>query len=107
MFYTDTEPEFPTRDLPERFGDFPIVHTRFSRWSYSGLRERVFQAKAEDADNQYAMINATIVRAHQHSAGAKDSSAEQEDIGLSIGGLSTKIHGVVECDSFLLGASSN
>ncbi|GFZ92528.1 hypothetical protein CYANOKiyG1_03200 [Okeania sp. KiyG1] len=41
-------------------------------------------------------IDATIVRAHQHSAGAKDSSAEQEDIGLSIGGLSTKIHSVVD-----------
>ncbi|NEQ72021.1 MAG: hypothetical protein F6K23_02385 [Okeania sp. SIO2C9] len=42
------------------------------------------------------MIDATIVRAHQHSAGAKDSSAQQEDIGLSIGGLSSKIHGVVD-----------
>ncbi|NER04937.1 MAG: hypothetical protein F6K17_21210 [Okeania sp. SIO3C4] len=42
------------------------------------------------------MIDATIVRAHQHSAGAKDSSAEQEDIGRSKGGLSTKIHGVVD-----------
>ncbi|NER07580.1 MAG: hypothetical protein F6K17_35965 [Okeania sp. SIO3C4] len=42
-------------------------------------------------------IDATIVRAHTRSAGAKDSSAEQENIGLSIGGLSTKIHGVVEC----------
>jgi hypothetical protein len=33
--------------------------------------ERVFQHLAEDADNEYAMIDATIVRAHQHSAGAK------------------------------------
>ncbi|NER05582.1 MAG: IS5/IS1182 family transposase, partial [Okeania sp. SIO3C4] len=33
------------------------------------------------------MIDATIVRAHQHSAGAKNSSAGREDIGLSIGGL--------------------
>ncbi len=42
------------------------------------------------------MIDATIVRADQHSAGVKDSSAEQEDIGRSKGGLSTKIHGVVD-----------
>ena len=48
-----------------------MVHTRFSRWSRSGVIERVFQALAEDADNEYAMIDATIVRAHQHSAGAK------------------------------------
>ena len=66
----------PWRDLPQRFGDFPVVHTRFSRWSRSGVIERVFQALAEDADNEYAMIDATIVRAHQHSAGAKNSSAQ-------------------------------
>ena len=66
----------PWTDLPQRFGDFPVVHTRFSRWSRSGVIERVFQALAEDADNEYAMIDATIVRAHQHSAGAKNSSAQ-------------------------------
>ncbi|NET41105.1 hypothetical protein [Okeania sp. SIO2B3] len=46
--------------------------------------------------SEYAMIDATIVRAHTRSAGAKDSSAEPEDIGRSKGGLSTKIHGVVD-----------
>ena len=61
----------PWRDLPERFGDFRVVHTRFSRWSRSGVWERVLQALAQEADNEYAMIDSTIVRAHQHSAGAK------------------------------------
>ncbi len=61
----------PWRDLPERFGDFRVVHTRHSRWSQSGVWQRVFEALAQDADNEYAMIDATIVRAHQHSAGAK------------------------------------
>ena len=61
----------PWRDLPARFGDFRVVHTRFSRWSKSGVCARVFQHLADDADNEYAMIDATIVRAHQHSAGAK------------------------------------
>src|SRR3978361_759481 len=59
------------RDLPERFGDFRVVHTRHSRWSRSGGWERVFRGRAEAADNEYAMIDSTIVRAHQHSAGAK------------------------------------
>jgi transposase len=86
----------PWRDLPARFGDFRVVHTRFSRWTKSGVWERVFKQLAEDADDEYSMIDATIVRAHQHSAGAKNSSAEEEDIGLSKGGLSTKIHTVVE-----------
>ena len=61
----------PWRDLPERFGDFSVVHTRFSRWCKTGVWERVFQHLAVAADNEYAMIDSTIVRAHQHSAGAK------------------------------------
>src|SRR5580704_3072004 len=64
----------PWRDLPERFGDFRVVHTRHSRWSKTGVWERVFKALSEEADNEYAMIDATIVRAHQHSAGAKKKS---------------------------------
>ena len=50
----------PWRDLPERFGDFRVVHTRFSRWSRAGVWERVFQALAQEADNEYAMIDATV-----------------------------------------------
>ena len=60
----------PWRDLPERFGDWKNVHRRHSRWSKSGVWERVFKHLAADADNEYAMIDSTIVRAHQHSAGA-------------------------------------
>jgi transposase len=59
------------RDLPERFGDFRVIHTRHTRWSRSGVWEEVFEVLAEDADNEYAMIDSTIVRAHQHSAGAQ------------------------------------
>lgn len=60
----------PWRDLPERFGDFRVVHTRFTRWSRQGVWEQIFKVLAEDADNEYAMIDSTIIRAHQHSAGA-------------------------------------
>ena len=55
----------PWRDLPERFGHWKSTHQRFSRWAKSGVFERIF------ADNEYMMIDATIVRAHQHSAGAQ------------------------------------
>jgi transposase len=60
----------PWRDLPERFGDWKNIHRRFSRWAATGVWERVFKQLAEDADNEYAMIDSTVVRAHQHSAGA-------------------------------------
>jgi transposase len=65
----------PWRDLPERFGGWKNTHTRFSRWAKSGVWARVFAALSADADNEYAMIDATIVRAHQHSAGARKKGA--------------------------------
>ena len=46
------------------------THRRFSRWAKAGVWERLFEHLAAEADNEYAMIDATIVRAHQHSAGA-------------------------------------
>jgi transposase len=59
------------RDLPERFGNFKVIHLRHTRWSKSGVWEKIFKVLSEDADNEYAMLDSTIVRAHQHSAGAK------------------------------------
>ena len=60
----------PWRDLPERFGDWKNTHRRFSRWAKKEIWQRVFEHLAADADNEYAMIDSTIVRAPQHSAGA-------------------------------------
>ncbi|WP_460192655.1 IS5 family transposase [Thermosynechococcus sp. FA-CM-4201] len=91
----------PWRALPECFGDFRVIHTRHIRWSKTGVWERVFNVLAEDADNEYAMIDATLVQAHQHSAGAahknKKTAAVDQAIGRSKGGLSTKIHAL--CDA--------
>ena len=60
----------PWCDLPERFGDGKNTHRRFSRWAKTGVWQRLFEHLA-DADNEYAMINSTIVRAHQHTAPAR------------------------------------
>jgi len=85
----------PWRDLPARFGAWKAVHTRFSRWAERGVWESVFKHLATDADNEYAMIDSTIVRAHQHSVGAKKDN-QDEAIGRSAGGLSTKIHATTD-----------
>jgi transposase len=66
----------PWRDLPERFGEWKNVHRRFSRWAETGVWERVFKQLVEDADNEYATIDSTVVRAHQHSAGAQKKTAK-------------------------------
>ena len=73
----------PWRDLPVRFGDFRVVHLRHSRWSQSGVWQRVFEALAQEADNEYAMIDSTIVRAHQHSAGAKGGHRKPSDAAVA------------------------
>ena len=67
----------PWRDLPERFGDWKNTHRRFSRWAKKEIWQRVFEHLAADADNEYAMIDSTIVRAHQHSAGALKKGASR------------------------------
>jgi transposase len=73
------------RDLPERFGHFRKVHTRFTRWSRTGVWQRLFERLAVEADNEYAMIDATIVRAHQHSAGAKKGGPATRPSGAAAG----------------------
>ena len=61
----------PWRDLPTRFGDWNNIPRRHRRWSERGVWRKVFEHLAADAANEYAMIDSTIVRAHQHAAGAK------------------------------------
>jgi transposase len=66
----------PWRDLPEHFGDWKNIHRRYSRWAKSGVWERVFEHLAADADHEYAMLDSTVVRAHQHSAGAPKTDGD-------------------------------
>jgi len=61
----------PWRDLPEIFGAWNSVFRRFSRWSRKGVWRRIFEAMSDDPDFEYLIIDSTIVRAHQHAAGAK------------------------------------
>ena len=84
----------PWRDLPEAFGDWNSVFRRFSRWSIKGVWWRIFEAMSDDPDFEYLIVDSTIVRAHQQRRGEKGGSEDQA-IGRSRGGLSTKIHMVV------------
>lgn len=61
----------PWRDLPGSYGKWSSVHKRFCRWAKKGVWQIVFNTLAVDADTEWLMIDSTIVRAHQHSAGGK------------------------------------
>jgi putative transposase len=72
-------------DLPERYGKYKTVHKRFMRWAEKGVWERLFVVLTRDRDNEYLMIDSTIVRAHQQAATGK-------------GGPKTRLWGVPEVD---------
>jgi transposase len=61
----------PWRDLPPQLGNWHNVYTRFSRWGKRGVWQRVIEAVSTDADLEALLLDSTIVRAHQHAAGAQ------------------------------------
>jgi transposase len=88
----------PWRDLPERYGPWPTIASRLYRWRKAGIWARLFAAVPQqgDAAGQLAWalpyVDGTLVRAHQHAAGAHTGSPEAEARGRSQGGFSTKGH---------------
>jgi putative transposase len=68
----------PWRDLPSDFGDWSAVYNRLRRWIHSGRLEKLFEemaARPACEGTVRVMIDSTIVRAHQHSAGASKKRA--------------------------------
>ena len=59
------------RDFPKQFGKHAAVKRRYYRWIEMGVLDAVLAALAREADLEWLMIDTTIVRAHQHAAGAR------------------------------------
>lgn len=85
----------PWRDLPNEFGPWKTVFNRFDRWSKTGKWHRLFVALKSDVDDEWQSLDSTINRVHQHASGAKGGAA-QHGIGRSRGGLTTKVHLMVD-----------
>ena len=58
-------------DLPERYGPWQTVYSRFRKWMEDGILDNIFRVLSLDAELSELSIDASIVQAHQHSAGAK------------------------------------
>ncbi|ABQ32868.1 putative transposase [Bradyrhizobium sp. BTAi1] len=61
----------PWRDLPERYGPYTTVYNRFNRWAKAGVWVQIFEVLAARSPQSMALIDSSIVRAHQHAAGGK------------------------------------
>jgi transposase len=70
----------PWRDLPERYGSWKTVSSRFYRWQSAGIWQRILEKLQQRADGGGKLdwslhyVDSTVVRAHQHAAGAKGGS---------------------------------
>ncbi|WP_394346803.1 IS5 family transposase [Streptomyces dangxiongensis] len=93
----------PWRDLPDELGSFQTAHKRLIRWAVDGTWEMILAAvlAAADADDDLdwtVSVDSTVVRAHQHAAGARKRgdapgrARRDHGLGRSRGGLSTKVH---------------
>ena len=85
----------PWRDLPERYGPYSSVYSRFRKWIDDGILDNIFRVLSLESELYELSIDASIVQAHQHSADAKKGGPPNE-IGHSRGGASTKIHAAVD-----------
>ena len=84
----------PWRDLPSCYGPYTTCYNRFNRWRKAGIWDSILHAISNQQDADIQMIDSSIVRVHQHGACIKFS--EQNCTGRSRGGLTTKIHAVVD-----------
>jgi len=84
----------PWRDLPDDFGPYTTCYNRFLRWRRAGVWGRIMDALAAAHDASVQIIDTSIVRVHQH--GACIIRNRRQSMGRSRGGLTSKIHAVVD-----------
>src|SRR5947199_757133 len=84
----------PWRDLPDNFGPYTTCYNRFVRWRRAGVWTKIMDALAGAHDAAVQMIDTSIVRVHQH--GACITRNRTQSMGRSRGGLTSKIHALVD-----------
>ena len=106
----------PWADIPERYGPATTCANRFRRWAKIGVWDRIFAAVSQAYDGDLQMVDSSSIRVHQHGGNVKKgartprlrSSGRRSSrcMGRSRGGLTTKIHALVDANGLPVGSSS-
>jgi transposase len=84
----------PWRDLPDNFGPYTTCYNRFVHWRRAGVWGGIMNALAATHDAAVQMIDTSIIRVHQHAACIARN--RRQSMGRSRGGLTSKIHALVD-----------
>jgi transposase len=88
----------PWRDIPAEFGNWNTVFKRFGRWADKGVWDKLHNQVIDTPDMEWLLLDSTVIRAHPCAAGAPKAQGGQEEqaLGRSVGGFSTKIHVITD-----------
>ena len=75
----------PWRDLPDEFGPWITAYVRFSRWAKRGVWTGVLAALAGEADMEWAMLDATVIRANIQGAGPRKKGLRPRSGAAAVG----------------------
>jgi transposase len=88
----------PWAEIPERYGPSTTCYNRFIRWRKAGVWGPLLSAVSAAFEGEIVMIDSTCVRVHQHGATGKKGGSSDRGMGRSRGGLTSKIHALVDAD---------
>ena len=74
----------PWRDLPNKYGVWYTVYTRYYRWAKKGIWQQIFDSFAQDADIEFLMVDGSIVRVHQHGSSKKQNEMRKAKAVLEV-----------------------
>jgi transposase len=85
----------PWRDLPERFGPWSSVYTRWSRWAHEGVWAAILDFLAEDAEGELRHLDSSHIKVHQDASNPAGGQ-ENQALGRTKGGLNSKVTALVD-----------